>query len=536
MAVLRYKDGYYFFICSYAERQIAIDARFRWHQSKNMWHTTKPEYAKNLIDYADSAAKNAIKLSENAFEDSFSSGSDFEIPKPDGLEYRPFQKAGIEWCVARDVSLIADEPGLGKTIQAIGVANHFRLSTNRVPSILVVCPASVKIYWQRKFAEWAIFKHTTYIVEGREDIIPTWDNIIIINYDLLAGQTKKKDKIKGQKDKNILSELSKEIGTMDFDIGIIDEGHMLANPKSKRTIAVLGKKMGFIHKCVKQIFLTGTPVLSKPIELFPILMSVSPETIAPYDSYWKFARRFCGAYQGKWGWVVTGSSNEADLNRRLRSTIMIRRLKKEVLKELPDKQYQVIPFDLDKNTKKILIQEEIIDKEDLVKQKFTGFEVGDLAKLRHEMAKAKLPACIKFIKETMEGGTHKLVIFAHHKVIIAGLEKALSKYNPVKLTGDTPKAARQAAIDDFQSDDSIRIFLGNIQAAGIGITLTAASHVIFVESSWVPGEIEQAVDRCHRIGQTKSVLAQFLVVRDSIDEHMLNRIVTKEKVIDKIVN
>lgn len=522
MAILRYKNGYYFFICSYAERQIPIEAKFRWHQTKRMWHTTKPEYAKNLLEYADSAAKHAIKLSENAFEESFSSGSDFEIPKPDGLEYRPFQKAGIEWCVARDVSLIADEPGLGKTIQAIGVANHFRLSTGRTPSVLVVCPASVKIHWEREFIKWATFDHTTYIVQGRKDIIPDWDNVIIMNYDLLAGKNSEG--------------ICEQISSMKFDIGIFDESHMMKNFKAKRTVAVLGKRTGFVQNCAKKIFLTGTPVLNKPIELFSLLMSVSPETIAPYDSYWKFARRFCGAYQGQWGWVVDGSSNEADLGKRLRSTLMIRRLKKDVAKELPGKQYQVIPLDVDAKTKEILIQEKVINKEDLVKQKHTGIAIGEIAKLRHDMAMAKLPACIQYIKEVMEGGTKKLAVYAHHKDVIAELEKALARYNLVTLSGKTSKKARQAAIDDFQLDKKTGIFLGQIQAAGFGITLTAASHLIYVEFSWVPGENEQIADRLDRIGQTEKVLAQFLVVRDSIEEHMLNTVVLKEKVIDKIVN
>ena len=157
-----------------------------------------------------------------------------------------------------------------------------------------------------------------------------------------------------------------------------------------------------------------------------------------------------------------------------------------------------------------------------------------IAVLRHELALSKVHSCVEHIKELLEE-TKKLVVFAYHKDVIVKLSAALADYGCVTITGDTPSAYRQKNVQDFQKDPSCRVFIGQIQAAGDTITLTAASTVVFVESSWVPGEIDQATDRLHRIGQKNSVLVQFLVIDGSLEERMLRTIIDKKLTIQKIV-
>ena len=158
----------------------------------------------------------------------------------------------------------------------------------------------------------------------------------------------------------------------------------------------------------------------------------------------------------------------------------------------------------------------------------------NLATQRRELALCKLPQSLEQINELLES-VDKMVVFAWHTEVINELEKQLAIYNPALISGKTRQETRQAQVDKFQNDKTCRVFIGNILAAGVGITLTAASHVDFVETSWVPGEVFQAVDRCHRIGQKNSVNARFHVVENSIDEAVIRSLISKNITIKKII-
>ncbi|MHC4356630.1 MAG: C-terminal helicase domain-containing protein, partial [Planctomycetota bacterium] len=158
----------------------------------------------------------------------------------------------------------------------------------------------------------------------------------------------------------------------------------------------------------------------------------------------------------------------------------------------------------------------------------------EMSRLRHETAVAKIPHVVEHVENAI-GGSGKVVVFAHHKDVVNGLMDEFGD-RAVKLTGETPMAQRQEAVDRFQSDPTIQVFVGNIQAAGVGITLTAASHVVFAELDWVPGNITQAEDRCHRIGQTNSVLVQHLVFDESIDANMAHALTIKQDVLDRALD
>lgn len=423
----------------------------------------------------------------------------------------PFQEVGVKFLAARQSALLADEQGLGKTIQAICAV--VKIGAKRV---IVVCPAGLKLNWQREFRTWAP-NLTSQVMSGRTDKVQDV-NIVIVNYDLLVGE-------------GILGQLLK----LKFAVGIWDEAHYLKTRSARRTKAVF-LKGALASRCVYKWFLTGTPVLNRPVELYPMLKAAAPEVIYPFLSYEQFARRYCGGFFDGFQFVAKGSTNIEELNQKLTKDFMLRRLKKDVLKELPDKMYQIIDVEAkDAETRKLIAAEFNWSKQDVAYQKDLATGGAELALLRHELARKKVGAAVEHIKGLLEEN-EKVVVFGYHKDVIAGLRDGLKEFNPVIITGDTHSIARDEAVYDFQKDTKTRVFIGQITAAGTGITLTAASTVVFVETSWVPGEIAQAEDRCHRIGQKDSVLVQFLVFAGTLEEHQLRTVVDKKLTIEKIVD
>lgn len=458
-----------------------------------------------------------------------------EIPCPEGLAYLPYQKAGIAYAMARTNALIADEMGLGKTIQAIGAVN----ADASIKSVLVVCPASLKLNWQREFMRWQTRGMTVGIANGA---LPSTD-VVIINYDIIK--------------KHISA-----IHARTWDMMILDESHYLKNSKAQRTNLVLGKWDRDPEKVIpaiqarRRIALTGTPILNRPIEAWPIVHALAP---AEFGNWRTYVTRYCAGYQADHGWDVSGASHLDELQDKLRATIMVRRLKKDVLTELPAKRRQVI--ELPANGAAGAVQAEAdayaaqqerlaalraavelakADGDDDYAGAVARLQQGtmaaftELAKLRHTTAMAKVPHVIEHIRDTLDGGDSKLIVFAHHKDVIAAL--AAEFPGCVQITGDTPMQARQDAVDRFQTDPTCRLFLGNIQAAGVGLTLTASSHVIMAELDWVPGNVSQAEDRAHRIGQLNSVLVQHLVLEGSLDANMARKLVAKQEIIDRALD
>jgi SWI/SNF-related matrix-associated actin-dependent regulator 1 of chromatin subfamily A len=455
---------------------------------------------------------------------------DVTIPAPEGLDYLPFQKAGIHFSKDKN-TLIADEMGLGKTIQAIGVLNLHPEYEN----ILVICPASLKLNWQRELSKWLVKDYTIGVVNRKD--YPENTSIVIINYDVVEKHREK-------------------LNEKEWDLIIIDESHYLKNPKAARTKAVLGsgkRNPGIPSK--HKIFLTGTPILNRPVELFPIINALDPER---WSSFFSYARRYCGAVANGWGWDFSGASNLEELQDRLRSTIMIRRLKMDVLTELPSKRRQVIELPATKEIRDLVNKESKAwdEKDEVVEnlrislalakvsdnveeyrmamrslQEGMSAKFTEMAKIRQQIALLKVP----YIVEHVKNASDKVVIFAHHKAVISALKKELGD-EAVVLVGDTKMEDRQAAVDAFQNDPSILYFLGSIQAAGVGITLTSASHVVFAELDWVPGNMSQAEDRCHRIGQKESVLVQHLVMEGSLDATMAQSLIDKQEIIDRALD
>lgn len=509
--------------------------RFDGNVFPKVWYTTESLTAAKLEQYADEkakaalkpevieAAKQAVQLKAESLETSRATSADIAIPAPASLEYLPYQRAGIAYAMKRANTMIGDEMGLGKTIQAIGISN----ADPSIRRVLIVCPASLKLNWQREWAKWDVKGLTIGRVSGRKGELPATD-VTIINYD-------------------ILEQRAAQLKEVSWDLLIADECHALKNPKAKRTQYLLGRRESYrVNKktgkkdaaiapiaAKRRAFLTGTPIVNRPVELWPLVESLDPEGLG--KNFFGYAKRYCGAVQTRHGWDFSGASNLPELQDKLRATFMVRRLKADVLKELPPKRRQVVVLEAPDSLDEILQREKKAYAEfEKMGLSYDSVAFEAMSKVRAEVAVAKAPFVIEYAKETLEE-TDKIVIMAHHHEVVDLLAAAFGAA-AVTVDGRTPQDERQAAVDRFQTDKDCKVFIGTIKAAGVGLTLTAASTVIFAELDWVPGNVTQAEDRCHRIGQTDTVMVKHLVLDGSLDARMVEIIIEKQSVIDRALD
>ena len=437
--------------------------------------------------------------------------ADIEIPSLKGELY-PFQKAGVQFIEnTGGRTLLADSMGIGKSFQSIAWC---QLHPNRRP-ILVICPATLKLNWKREFEKWTDIKSYVISSQDLKYQLPTTYPAYIINYDIV------------EKAKDLLSK-------MKFQILILDECTAIKNPKAKRS-----KGVNELAKSIPHILaLSGTPILNRPVEIFNVLKMLAP---ANFGNYFDFVTRYCGANYGRYGLNVSGATNIQELSDKLRSTVMIRREKKDVLTELPDKTRVVVPQICDlkeynrveNDLKKYLIESK--NKTKLAAERI--YKVEQLAKIEYckqEAVKAKLPLFTEWSKDFIEENG-KLVIFAHHKEFVEKLMLELKEYNPVKIVGGMGIEDKQFSIDAFQNNSNCKVIICSLKAAGVGITLTASSYVAFLELGWTPGEHDQAEDRLHRIGQKDNVTCFYFLVEGTIEEMIYNLIQEKRKVFTQLM-
>ena len=527
---------------TYAERSTANpalkSAGFAFDGLNKLWHTAGYKQPKPYLDQVRIAAKlekfltveakariaenpqasaeaiasiNAENQRQNAIQASRAEDANVTIPVPDGLEYLPYQRAGIAYASSHVNTLIADEMGLGKTIQAIGTSNMLP----DAESILVVCPATLKLNWKREWLKWDV-KHLTVGIATSKSVPDT--QVVIVNYD-------------------ILEKLGEVLRSRKWDILIADECHKCKNPKTKRTQFLLGKYTWQPeHRqwntdvppidAKHRLFLTGTPIVNRPVELWSMIRVMDPQGLGRYKS--KFEQRYCGAHFNGYGFERGGATNLPELQDRLRASFMVRRLKMDVLKELPAKRYQVQVLEIEGADELVKRENTLVDSLKGAGVKESKVEFSELSAVRSAIAEMKIPFVINEITDMLES-VDKLVVFAHHHKVIEAIQQAFP--GSVCVYGETSMDDRQKAVDAFQNDSQVRLFIGSIQAAGVGLTLTAASTVLFAELDWVPGNMTQAEDRCHRIGQTESVLIKYLVLDNSTDARMAHTLVSKERVI-----
>lgn len=440
---------------------------------------------------------------------------------PPGLSLYPYQEAGVAFIeVAAGRAYVGDVMGLGKTVQALmWLALH-----PEIVRTLVVVPASLVLNWEREAKKWLPGRTVSVVKNGKDPIQAT--EIVVTSYECV---TRRKDEWMAWAPVAV----------------VIDEAHYLKNQDAQRTKAMVGilprkgkdGKMtepvpGIATACQYVISLSGTPMLNRPIEIFTNLNLLCP---ADYPSFFRFAKRYCGAEKGQYGWDFGGATNTEELRSRLRD-VMVRREKEQVLKELPPKRRAEVFVALSNADEYQVFEEDFLDKLTNPARKDErqkGDVLAALGQLRRMSGRGKVDAAI----EWLTNADRPVVVFCHHLDVLGDIAQGLIKAEIawVKVTGEMKVEDRQAAVDDFQAGRA-RVFLGTYGAASVGLTLTAASDTLHVERNWTPAIEEQAEDRCHRIGQTaESVTAWYMMSSASIDQKFASLVASKRAVLGEIL-
>jgi len=426
------------------------------------------------------------------------------------MKLKSYQEIGRDFLASRKTALLADQQRLGKSAQVIRAADKLKAK-----KILIVCPATAKVVWFREFEKWSTRKRSIDIISGTNprNLSKNLD-VTIINYDILWHYDMKMKLIEQK-----------------YAVITTDECQYISGRDSKRTTAMLDTKdrTPILSRGIYKWFTSGTPILSRPREFYPVLASCAPEVIYPYTSYRAFTRRFCSGYwDGKW--VDTGASHTDDLNKRLHKNFMLRRTRGEVLGEAPPN-HELIPIQIKgKEIQTLVTQELRWSKENADYQKLDGDE--HIATLRRKIGLYKIPAALQHIHYLLSL-EDKLVVFGFSRDVVKILHDKIP--NSVMLRGGMSEKAKWNAVDTFTNDPKCRVFVGNFVAAGTAIDLSVAKSIFFVEPDWSPGVIDQPADRCSGLNQTEDVTVQFMVLQDSLEEHMMRTLIDKKLNIKKII-
>jgi SWI/SNF-related matrix-associated actin-dependent regulator 1 of chromatin subfamily A len=418
------------------------------------------------------------------------------------------QKEAIEKLVKNKKFILADDMGLGKTTSTIIAA----LETG-AKKVLIVCPASLKINWQREIANYS--DRTVYIAEGKK--FSDEHDFVIVNYDILKNfhDTKEKDK--------------SEIMKINFDLVIMDEAHMISNPQAQRTKIA----NDIASKSNRVWLLSGTPMTSRPMNYYNLLNLVDSPVAMNWMAY---AKRYCNGFQFSVGkrkvWNVTGASNLDELRERT-STHILRRLKEEVL-DLPEKIITPVYLRLKSKDYEELMGE-YFDWYDQNPEESSSLTIqfSKLMKVRKVIAQEKINNTIELAENIIEQGK-KVIIFTNFTDTLNQIYNHFGK-SAVYLDGSCSKFHRQNAVDEFQTNDKIKVFVGNLKAAGVGITLTSAEAVIMNDLSFVPAEHSQAEDRSHRIGQKNSTSVYYPLFENTIEGAIYDILNRKKKIISTVM-
>lgn len=404
-----------------------------------------------------------------------------------------------------------------------------------VSRVLIVAPKTLGANWEREIHRWLVRDTFRVYVGEIPSTIDVPESRTLVS--IVGVEQCRDSEVQASAARFLRSGTSCLIG---------DEMHRTKNARARQTRAILGDvrepdpaKQGGIQSHAKYVLLlTGTPIVNgRPIEMWPLLRTCDPTT---WTSWRTFYRRYCGG-------SPTGAAYLEELATKARSSCMIRRLKRDVLPDLPPKTRQVVPI-INDEIAELVRQEQLLLKgvvpnvpgaeeeaaylDNLKSLRDIGpVDITEMSALRKQLAVAKVPLVAEFAEETLESAD-KVAIYAHHQDVIRDLERRLAAFNPAVISGTTPHDKRMAAVDLFQSDPSCRVFIGSIQAAGVGITLTASNIAIFAELDWTPGVVEQAEDRHHRIGQKDTVSVIHLVADESLDARMALRLIEKQRLND----
>lgn len=417
----------------------------------------------------------------------------------------PYQKDAVDFIHDNQgTCLIADEMGLGKTVEALWYAKE---KGDKVKSILIVCPATVTYKWGNEIDRWygVPWQVVAKVNQKLEDV-----PILIMSY-------------------TIMTKKYAELIDRPFDLFIADECHYITNPKSLRS------KVARKIIATRTLFLSGTPFMNRPVELFNLLNMINP---IEWENYWAFTGRYCdrkAKYIGKGRkiWDVSGASNLDELRNRI-SPVMLRRTKAEVLVELPELVRTIIPLDINSKREYNKALAELKDAVKLTQNLHSEEVLTRLTAVRQLLGLAKVSAALELAEDILAEPDKKVVLFAHHKRVVDKLVEELKEYGVATIVGADSQQVRANTIEKFQHKILPRVVV--MSAAGSeGIELHRASDIIMVERQWNPAREAQAEARLHRIGQKNAVTAHYLVVRNTMDERVHELIEAKRTVFGTVV-
>lgn len=414
----------------------------------------------------------------------------------------PYQREGVNTMIRtfHRRALLGDEMGLGKSIQALKAS---------IPPVVIVCPASLKWNWEREVVTHVGVRG--HVLEGRmPSKIRLNPKVLIINYDILGDWLKFIPKPQTV---------------------ILDECQDIKNRDTLKYKSV--KKL--IRGVPNLLALSGSP-LDRPIDLFPVLNLLNPKV---FPSVREYGQRFCGPERRPWGWEYKGATHMAELHTLLHSTCMIRRLKKDVLQDLPPKTRTIVPlvFDKARRDEYEYAQDEFLawlreHKPGKGSNVRKAMGLAKITYLKGLVAKMKLKYVREWRDEFLRSTNEKLITFGYHKQMLQRLQHDQS----VLVNGSVTGRKRMAAVDAFQNQTNVREFIGQIHAAGKGLNLTAASNVALIELWWTSTAMNQCEDRADRIGQHYPVTCHYLIAKDTIEERICKLLQHKQRVTDEVLD
>lgn len=487
--------------------------------------TSEPYAAVSFWEHATDRAAGQLVDMKNEIDRSWQRESGAHIKCPPDQELAGFQKAGVEYALRRKHTLIGDQPGLGKTMQAICFCNE--IGAKRV---LVICPANIRLQWQARIQQWTTMRWPLIIhpiIHGRHGVNPEahWT---IVSYDLARTA-------------GIWKALAEGL----FDAIILDEGHYLKTIDALRTRAVFGGGQEPVAAPLASragaiLDLTGTPLPNRPREAYTAARGLCWEAI-DFQSEEAFKRRFnpSAAWETPDGKMRTREEvgRAPELQARLRANFMVRRLKKDVQPQLKLPLLDIVHVEKDVHIRRALEAERLLD---IDPDELSGidFEIlGDVSTVRRMMGLAVAPHAADYVEMLLEGGEEKILVAAYHTQVMDLLEKRLHRYGVLRVDGSTPPSRRQKLVDAFVEPQN-RIFLGQILAIGTGTDglQTCCSRGVCAEPDWVPGVNEQLIDRLNRMGQKFRVLFDFLAPEGSFAERILGTSIQKAENVHKALD
>ena len=435
------------------------------------------------------------------------------------IDYSPYdnrppmehQKVAIEKLLANNKFILADDMGLGKTTAAVIASME-----SGAKKVLIVCPASLKINWDREIKNYTDRK--VLIVEGRK-----WGSTFdyyIINYDILKNYH--------TTEKSEDSDDYKLLVNEKFDLAIVDEAHYVSNSTANRT-----RLLNDVLETIPRVWLlTGTPMTSRPINYFNLLKIVDSPLTLNWQSY---VRRYCKGYQFTVGnrkvWNTSGASNLDELRERTKSYVL-RRMKTDIL-DLPEKIVTPVFVELSSKMYDEELEEFTRISNDNKDKETLSVTLNRLMKIRQLIAYEKIPYTCEIIDKCLDQGK-KVIVFTNFTMSLDMLHEKYKK-NSVILNGSMSKEKKQESVDRFQNEDKVKIFISNIIAGGVGITLTAGEVVVMNDLSFVPAHHSQAEDRAYRYGQQNSVLVYYPVFENTVEKIIYNILQKKKGIIDQVM-